>query len=356
MGRHQPVAAGALDARIAPLEHFGSNSRLAPLLRILRCPKCGLEPHIEECQLTCARCREIFPVIGGIPRVFVPKPATASDVTGRIQDFYEAHPFPDYEGFEDVASLIERAREGVFARLLDEQIPFGVRILDCGCGTGQLTNFLGIAHRTVIGTDLSTASLELAERFRSQHQLKRVFFLQMSLFEPCFEDGSFDYVICNGVLHHTSDPRGGLGRLSRLVKPGGHLIVGLYHRYGRLATDFRRTLFRLLGQRVAFLDPRFRRRLVGEGRWSAWFADQYQNPHESKHTIRAVRRWLPEVELEFVKSIPKTRFFSPFSSQERLFEAEDPGGSWEAALKECSMALHPDSEGGFFTIVARKPA
>jgi len=304
--------------------------------------------------MRCAHCSQTYSIEEGIPRFFVPKPESGPDVTGRIKSFYESHPFPDYEGFEDVASLIEKAREGVFARLLDEQIPFGTRVLDCGCGTGQLTNFLGIAHRTVIGSDLSTASLRLAEQFRSRHHLDRVFFLQMSLFEPCFEDGFFDCVICNGVLHHTADPKGGLQRLSRLVKPGGHFIFGLYHQFGRLATDFRRTVFRFLGQKAAFLDPRFRRRLVGEGRWAAWFADQYQNPHESKHTIREVRNWLPQSGLEFVRSIPNTRFFDSLTSAERLFESDQPGGPLESRLKEWSMALQPDSEGGFFTIVARK--
>ena len=38
----------------------------------------------------------------------------------------------------------------------------------------------------------------------------------------------FDVVLCNGVLHHTSDPYGGYRGIARLVKPGGLIVVGLY--------------------------------------------------------------------------------------------------------------------------------
>jgi SAM-dependent methyltransferase len=304
--------------------------------------------------LVCSSCGEDFAVEEGIPLLFCPEREDRDSVTGRIREFYEAHPFPDYEGFEDLAALLEKARAGVFARLLDEQIPFGSRVLDCGCGTGQLSNFLGIAHRSVIGTDLSVASLRLAESFRRGHRLDRVYFLQMSLFKPVFPPRSFDYVICNGVLHHTHDPQAGFRKLAELVRPGGYLLVGLYHRYGRLATDLRRVLFRWFGRRLSFLDPRFRRRALGEGRWEAWFADQYRNPHESKHTIGEAIRWVESVGMEWVRSIPGTRLLADFSAEEELFRPDPPAGSWERGIKECLRALHGSGEGGFFSFIARR--
>ena len=104
------------------------------------------------------------------------------------------------------------------ARLLDEQIPFGARVIECGCGTGQLTNFLSVANRTVVGADLCLNSLKLATAFKTQNELDRAHFLQMNLFRPCFKPASFDLVISNGVLHHTADPFLGLQSISRLVK------------------------------------------------------------------------------------------------------------------------------------------
>ena len=83
-----------------------------------------------------------------------------------MKSFYETNPFPNYDDLDSRESLASKARRGVFARLLDEQIPADSLVLEVGCGTGQLTNFLGMAwNRTVFGSDLCLNSLRLANRF-----------------------------------------------------------------------------------------------------------------------------------------------------------------------------------------------
>src|SRR5208282_4636118 len=63
-------------------------------------------------------------------------------------------------------TLMEKATRGVFARLLGEQIPQGALVLEVGCGTGQLTNFLGMHYnRRVFGSDMCLHSLRLAQEF-----------------------------------------------------------------------------------------------------------------------------------------------------------------------------------------------
>ena len=47
------------------------------------------------------------------------------DVTTTVKSFYEETPFPNYDDFDNVGWLVEKARKGVFAKLLDDQIPFG---------------------------------------------------------------------------------------------------------------------------------------------------------------------------------------------------------------------------------------
>ncbi|GAB4238616.1 MAG: hypothetical protein Kow00109_13090 [Acidobacteriota bacterium] len=333
----------------------GGKVRISRCLKLLRCPRCGSELTRDDRLLRCTNCSSEYPAAEGIPRLFVPSDSSGRAVESEVQAFYEAHPFPDYEGFEDLASLIEKAREGVFARRLDEAIPFGTRVLDCGCGTGQLANFLGVAHRTVFGTDGSTASLRLAEEFRSRHGLDNVFFLQMNLFRPVFPPATFDVVICNGVLHHTPDPRAGFRILSRLVRPGGYLVVGLYHRWARLGTDLRRVLFRMTGDRLVFLDPRVRREHLGERRRQAWFADQYRNPHESKHTIQETCTWIAEEGLELARTLPSRAFFRTLDEGEDLFAPEPEVGPLETKVRELALALRGDGEGGFFTVIARRP-
>lgn len=273
-------------------------------------------------------------------------------ITDIVRTFYEKHPFPNYNDLDDTSRLIEEARKGLFAKLLDEDIPFGARILEVGCGTGQLSNFLSIANRTVFGVDVSLNSLRLAQEFKEKNRLDRVHFLQMNLFHPVFEPESFDLVICNGVLHHTSDPFGGFKAIANLVKRNGYIMIGLYNRYGRVITDLRRFIFKISGNRFAFLDPRSRK-IEGKKR-DVWLADQYKNPHESKHTIREALDWFGQTGFQFVKSIPKAGLFRAFSVDENLFKPEAPGNRLELFLVDLGMLFTGNRNGGLFVMIGRK--
>ncbi len=323
-------------------------------LEMFACPKCGGTLRLDGEQLSCKNCNALYPSDNGIPLLFHPHdPADQKrDVTDVVKSFYEKNPFPNYDDFDTSESLAEKANKGVFARLLDEQIPFGSRVIECGCGTGQLSNFLGLRWgRTVFGTDLCLNSLRLAKGFRDRCNIKNAGFLQMNLFRPAFQEGVFDVVISNGVLHHTSDPFGGFKSISRMVKPGGHIIIGLYNTIGRLPTDFRRFLFRMSGDRLRFLDDHMRNKTYNEARKRAWFMDQYKHPHESKHSYTEVVEWYESNGFEFVSSIPKADFGN-FSQEEKLFEAHDSGTGMSRFLTQAGMMFTGD--GGLFIIIGRK--
>lgn len=337
----------------------GAAESLAPHLELLCCPKCAGDFELAEDELRCRACGQAFAVSENIPRLFWPHEGSDSpeDVTEKMKAFYEETPFPNYEEFDSVGSLIRKAREGLFAKLLDDEVPPGSRVVECGCGTGQLSNFLSISNRTVFGTDLCLNSLKLGQKFKEQNDLGRVNFLQMNLFRPAFKKESVDLVISNGVLHHTADPFGAFRSIGEMVRPNGYIMVGLYHRYGRLITDFRRQVFHLSGNRFTFLDPNLRRGGMTGEKWKAWFMDQYKNPHESKHTIGEVMAWLRKTGFEFVKSVPRGKPFQPFSpGKERLFEAESPGNWLERLIVELGMIRTGSREGGFFVVIAKKPA
>ena len=282
--------------------------------------------------------------------------ASTPDVTDDVRAFYEETPFPNYDDFDDVGTLMEKARRGLFARLLDEQIPFGTRVLEAGCGTGQMSNFLSVANRTVVGADLCLNSLRLGQEFKTRNRLATVHFVQMNLFRPAFRPGSFDLVLSNGVLHHTADPALAFRTLSRLVRPGGYILVGLYHRYGRLITDARRRIFRAFGDRFQFLDPNLRQAGTSAAKRRAWFMDQYKHPHESKHTLGEVLGWLRDTGLEFVTSIPSPVPLQSFAEDTRLFEAAPAGSALERLIVELGMTFTGSRQGGFFIVIGRRPA
>jgi SAM-dependent methyltransferase len=161
-------------------------------------------------------------------------------------------------------------------------------------------------------------------------------------------------VLCNGVLHHTSDPWLGFQAISRLVKPNGYLVVGLYHKYGRLMTDLRRLIFNLSGDRFQSLDKRLADGSISAAKRHTWFRDQYKHPQESKHTIGEVLGWLNTAGFAFVNSIPKARLLTATSNDEHLLVPQPLGHSIERFLAEFGMTFTGDRKGNFFIVIGRK--
>jgi SAM-dependent methyltransferase len=352
MGHHLLAKA----AQPAHVDEADPCARDVVLEGLLRHPGTGATLRIEGDRAVGDPGGEAFERAEGIWRMFWPHEGMAgpSDVTRAVQSFYEETPFPNYEEHDSLRSLVEKSRRGVYARRLDEAIPYNATVLEVGCGTGQLANFLGISCRRVLATDLCLNSLRLGEEFRRRHHLARVCFAQMNLFRPAVRPESFDVVVCNGVLHHTARPFEGFRRLCSLVRPGGFFVLGLYNRYGRLGTDLRRAVFRLTGGRGRWLDPYLRAEPRGAARRRAWFEDQYRHPHESKHTQGEVLGWFDRCGLEFVRGVPTT---TPLEREAPggLFEPAPRGDAADHFLSQLGQIASGNREGGFFVMIARRP-
>ena len=297
----------------------------------------------------------ILPIEDGIVRAFVPHEPVAGDVTEVMKSFYEENPFPDYEGTDDVGSLIEKSMARGFPEMLNRSIRPNASVLEVGCGTGQLGNFLSISGRRVLSADVCLNSLRLAQRFKQANGLESVTFAQMNLFRLPLRPARFDIVICTGVLHHTAEPRRGFMGLMPFVKPGGHVLVGLYNRYGRLKTRVRREMAKILGERVTGLDPYINKYRVTRDKRRAWFMDQYKNPHESLHTLDQVLHWFDEAGIRFVRALPSTVLGSRFSLDYRdsLFDEESRGSRLDRLFSQLQQMVE-DTEGGLFVVIGRK--
>lgn len=332
------------------LDHMRSH------IDIFMCPACKGDLEIAGDGIKCLSCHYHYQADNDIPLLYWPNDWDSSreDVTDIVKEFYEKSPFPNYEEIENLGNLVNKAERTFFANLLNKQVPFNIRILEVGCGTGQMSNFLGIAQRYVFAVDLCLNSLKLGQEFKKNNDLANVGFYQMNLFRPVFKEESFPLVICNGVLHHTSDPYLGFQSISKLVKKGGYILIGLYNRYGRLITDIRRIIFQLSGNRFKSLDPRLRREDRGEAKRDSWFFDQYKHPHESKHTIGEVLRWFDETGFEFVHGIPNLKAFHNFSLNEMIFKKAPRGNCLDHFIAQTRLTLNGSKEGGFYIMIGKK--
>jgi SAM-dependent methyltransferase len=107
--------------------------------------------------------------------------------------------------------------------LLDALGPVeGLRVLELGCGTGDLSLELLRRGALLTALDLSPASVELtserAARFRAGSDLRAVV---APVENTGLEDGAFERVVGKWILHHVDVERAAR-EIHRLLGPGGH--------------------------------------------------------------------------------------------------------------------------------------
>lgn len=127
--------------------------------------------------------------------------------------------------FPTLRDLLESMRSDPLVRWLGEQIPYHARVLEAGCGRGYLTNFLAVAHRSVLGVDDDRSALSTARDFQRIHRLHRSAFVRTNPTDPALPPGSFDVVLVTGAIARAPYPPGHLKPLVQLLRPGGHLVI-----------------------------------------------------------------------------------------------------------------------------------
>jgi SAM-dependent methyltransferase len=136
------------------------------------------------------------------------------------------------DGATLVAALDEQARLPAIERLratVLELLPPrpGSRLLDAGCGTGDVARRLaadvGPTGR-VVGVDVSATMLQEAHR-RSVDPKLPVEFQRGDITRLPVEDGAFDGAYSERVFQHLDDPRAAITELVRVVRPGGRIAV-----------------------------------------------------------------------------------------------------------------------------------
>ncbi len=230
--------------------------------------------------------------------------------------------------YDRFSATYERERHHGYHRMIDglegeliERYGRNRDVFEAGCGTGLLLREASRVARTAVGLDLSRGMLGMALQ-------RGLNVIQGSVTSVPLPDASFDLVYSMKVLAHVPPIREALAELSRLVRPGGHLLLEFYNPYS----------LRYLGKRFG-----------GPAK-----IDQSTTDHDvftRYDTPTQAASYLPsDVELVGTRGV---RIFTPTSA---VFKLEPVGKlfSW-AEHAACDLPVVRNL-GGFVILIARKKA
>lgn len=142
--------------------------------------------------------------------------------SGQVRDYFDQRARRWSTFYGDNGTMTGRVYR--FLEALQSHAEPPARVLDYGCGTGQIAIGLADAGYKVEATDISRSMIE--EAWRSCGDKVRVHHIVPVESRPLpFDDASFDAVVSSSVLEYIPRPESVFAEFSRILKPGGTAFV-----------------------------------------------------------------------------------------------------------------------------------
>jgi len=148
-----------------------------------------------------------------------------------VKDFYSKLQFPGHYTIEDLDFYADDVVND-YLKIFDDAAQHATRVLDVGCGSGFIVNFLANRYPNITfdAVDFSDG-IDFARQFSSDHDIKNINYYKAD-FLLWQTNHKYDLVISNGVLHHIPEYQSAVDKIYKLATDT--VIIGIYNSYGKL--------------------------------------------------------------------------------------------------------------------------
>lgn len=143
----------------------------------------------------------------------------------RVVEFFDRQAEGWSTGYRPGGSM--EGRVARFTEAVRRRVPAGARVMDVGCGTGEIAIGLAKAGFTVSAGDISSGMLESARRKDGDGAVDWMLLPQGPGVSVPREDASFDLVLSSSVLEYVADPLRALREIARVLVPRGWVLFSV---------------------------------------------------------------------------------------------------------------------------------
>ena len=127
--------------------------------------------------------------------------------------------------FYDLAEMLNGKAYREMCELTAKLTPRGARVLECACGTGELSLSAAKKAESILCTDNSEKMLEVARKKAEKEGAFHIGFERRNIFHLDDADETYDIVIAGNVLHLLDKPEDAVREMYRVTKRGGRILL-----------------------------------------------------------------------------------------------------------------------------------